>query len=97
MNDGYTFGEFYIPARMMSSVTDYIKHGAEPGRFLAAVICNDLKEAVAWADEENMRNLPAYAAYFYNKAPGLCWGSRERMLQWIQEGGGLRRPGIETP
>ena len=80
----YTFNEFYIPERMMGGIRRYIEHGIKPGEFLTAVICNNLSDAVGKADEENMRNLPAYAAYFYNYADLRCWKSRENMEAWIE-------------
>ena len=89
--DVYQFRDFYIPLRMMGAIDRYIKHGIPPGDFLTAVICNNLSEAVARADEENMANLPAYVAYFYNEAPGLCWGSRIKMDTWIEFDGDMKR------
>lgn len=79
----YRFQEFYIPDRMMPSIKRYIEEKIQPGRFLTAVIQNDLSEACAMADDENVRNLPAYAAYFYNCAPSLCHGSKEKMKKWL--------------
>lgn len=80
----YRFNEFYIPTRMMGGIQRYVEHGIVPGDFLCAVIQNDLKEAVRKADEENMRNLPAYVSYFYIEAPSECWGSPKHMSQWIK-------------
>ena len=80
----YRFQHYYIPERMEPSIRRYIDDKVLPGDFLQAVICNDLKEAVGRADEENMDNLPAYAAYFYNEAPATCWGSPEKMKAWIE-------------
>ena len=80
----YIFRDFYIPEYMMEGIRRYIDHGQRPGRFLTAVICNDLREACAMADDVNIRNLPAYVAYFYNEAPSPCWGSREKMDEWIK-------------
>lgn len=79
----YKFGEFYIPERMMGGLARYIAQGIPPGDFLSAVICNDLKEAIGRADDENIRNLPAYVSYLYNKAPSRCWGSSEKMRAWM--------------
>jgi hypothetical protein len=79
----YGFREFYIPDKMMPSIELYIKEGVPPGDFLTAIICNDLKEACGRADNENIRNLPAYAAFFYNNAPADCHGSKEIMKKWI--------------
>jgi hypothetical protein len=80
----YQFNQFYIPERMMGGIKRYIEHGIKPGSFLRAVIQNDLREAVGAADDENMANLPAYVAYFYNEAPSDCWGSPENMEAWIE-------------
>jgi hypothetical protein len=73
----------YIPDRMMDGITRYIEQGVPPGDFLRAIICNDLAEAVGRADDENLVNIPAYVAYFYNEAPGPCWHSSENMAEWI--------------
>lgn len=82
----YRFQEFYIPDRMMPGIKRYIEEKVQPGDFLTAVIQNDLSEACAKADDENMRNLPAYMAYFYNQAPSACWGSKEKMKAWLESG-----------
>lgn len=79
----YKFQGFYIPDRMFGGIERYINDHVCPGDFLTAVIRNDLKEAVGRADEENMRNLPAYVGYFYNEAPSECWGSPEKMETWL--------------
>ena len=71
-----------IPARMMPAIKPWIDIGLVPGDFLWAVICNDLRGAVARADHENLRNLPAFVGYFYNEAPADCWGSLEKALAW---------------
>ena len=80
----YIFRDFYIPEYMMEGLRRYIDHGQRPGGFLTAVICNDLRQACATADDVNLRNIPAYVAYFYNEAPSPCWGSREKMDKWIK-------------
>ena len=85
MPEPYKFREFGIPERMRSGITLYINNGIRPGRFLTAVICNNLKEAVMYADDENIRNLPAYVNFFYNHTPGDCWGSEEKMQIWLQK------------
>jgi len=85
MNEkGYEFHEFYIPARMMDGIEMYLKYGIEPGSFLTAIIQNNLSLAVQCADSENLRNIPAYVAYFYNEVPLGCWGSPTKMEDWIK-------------
>ncbi|MCK4498935.1 hypothetical protein KAU11_00385 [Candidatus Babeliales bacterium] len=82
----YTFMNFYIPDYMMQSIQLYVEQRIKPGSFLCAVICNNLGDAVGQADNININNLPAYAAYFYNEVPSLCWGSKEKMDAWIKGG-----------
>ena len=79
----FTFDGEAIPERMHGAITRYIERRIAPGNFLTAVICNDLREAVHRADDENIKLLPAYVSYFYNEAPSPCWGSREKMNEWI--------------
>ena len=74
-----------IPAHMMTAIEDYVENGIEPGSFLTAVICNDLRGAVGHADAENKGLLGEYVQYFHNEAPGACWGSKARMDAWIAE------------
>lgn len=81
----YKFNQFYIPDRMMGGITRYIEHGIKPGDFLTAVISNNLTDACGLADEENLENLRAFVGYFYNEAPHDCWGSPEKMKDWVAE------------
>jgi hypothetical protein len=82
----YTFRDFYIPDRMMGGIQRWIDNRIPPGDFLTAVICNDLRKACGRADDENLRNLPAYVGYFYNEAPSTCWGSPEKFAAWAAGG-----------
>jgi len=82
--DKYSFMKQYsIPERMRDSITRYIEDKIAPGDFLSAVIMNNLAEAIGRADDENIRNLPAYVNFFYNHAPSQCWGSPEKMATWL--------------
>lgn len=85
----YTYGfmGYYIPRRMNGSIRRFVMEGVVPGDFLQAVIANDLREAVGRADDENMRNLPAYVAFFYNFFPANAWGTYKKMFAWAEKGG----------
>lgn len=89
---GYVFWNFSIPKHMLEVIRKYVETGQRPGSFLTAVICNDLRTAVAQADDHNIVNLRAYLAYLHNEAPGDCWGSRENMLAWIKSKNGRQTP-----
>lgn len=81
----YKFRQWTIPDRMIGGITRYIEQGIPPGSFLCAIIDNNLSEAVSRADDENIANLPAYVAYFYNEAPSSCWGSPEKRKRWLAD------------
>ena len=74
----YTFRDFYIPERMMDGIKRYVEGGLRPGRFLTAVIENNLSNACGFADDENMSNLPAYAAFFTTKYRVIVGDQKKR-------------------
>jgi len=78
--------EYHIPERMMGGIQRYINNHIRPGNFLCSIICNNLKNSIAYADEENMKNIPAFVDYFYNNAPHNCWGSEKKMEAWLKLG-----------
>jgi len=69
---------------MMQAVIRYIEHGAPPGHFVTAVIQNNLFEAMRRADLENRALLHAWCSWFYNKAPSMCYGSKDKMDMWME-------------
>lgn len=81
----FRFKEWYIPGRMMKGIERYVEERILPGDFLQAIICNDLKETIGRADDENLRNIPAYVAFFYNETPATCWGSEIKMNNWLDQ------------
>lgn len=87
MEIAYTFGDFQLTDYSLSSIMLYIDHGIEPGSFMSAVLCNDLRLACMQADYWNIRNIPAYISFLYNWAPSGCWGQEDKFVAWIEEGG----------
>ena len=78
---------FLLPEHIQSSVQRYIEEGCPTGDFLKAVIQNKLKESFIHADETNTRRMWDIINFFYNEAPGDCWGSQSKMMAWIERGG----------
>ena len=72
-----------IPVNMMADLTAYIEHGVPLGDFLSAVVTNNLKGAVFFADNVNLACLPAYVQYLHWEAPSSCYGSDQKMEDWI--------------
>jgi hypothetical protein len=75
----------------MESLRGYLEHGRPVGSFLTAVLSNDLKRAVAKADDVNLPLLPAYVSYLYDHAPYASWGSEQAVETWIATHAGARR------
>jgi len=71
----------------------YLNRGISPGRFLTAVLSNDLSEACLLADEENSKDLVEIVLHVYNNFPIACWTSPERVKAWVRVGG---LPGFEA-
>lgn len=72
----------FIPDYMQGGLKRWIEHGIVPGRFLCAVLQNDLVEAVGRADDLNSQLLPQYIKYLWNYAPSGCFGSVEKFNDW---------------
>lgn len=72
-----------LPEHMQEAARDYIEHGYKPGDFLYAALSNDLVEAFAHADMDNVVVMKAWVQWLYNEAPSSCWGTREKVMAWI--------------
>jgi hypothetical protein len=72
----------HVPEHLHNAIRAYIDNHRVPGDFLQAVICNNLMNAASRADSQSLPNLLAIVSYFYNEAPGNCWGSKEQMEWW---------------
>lgn len=81
----YWFRQWYVPDHMRESLERYVKEGCPTGDFLEAILSNNFTEACRRADEENLTNLPAYAAYIYNEMPMACHGSKEAIRAWLDQ------------
>lgn len=76
-----------VPDYMQGAVVRYVMHGIAPGNFLTAVLCNDLKEAFARADDDNIYAMKGWVQFMYNYMPSNSHGSPELFRDWINRGG----------
>ena len=86
MSDVYRYRDWYVPPRMLVSIRLYVEQKCPVGDFLTAVLEGDLFEALFRADDENMANIPAFAAYLYNEVPSMCYGNKEKVRAWLDSG-----------
>jgi hypothetical protein len=83
--------QFGLPRHVWESLTEYIIIGRPTGEFLAAVLSNNLTEAVTRADALNLPRLPDYVLFLANVAPATCHGSQAAFTEWMRLGGVLGR------
>jgi len=72
-----------IPSHIKKSLMGYVNK-IPTGNFLRAVLSNNLFEAVAYADQHNMSLIPMIMGYVYNELPMDCWGSAEKVRDWLK-------------
>lgn len=76
-----------LPDALRYGAQQYIEAHHPPGDFLQAVICNNLTEALGRADDGNRARLFEIVQWWHNEAPAACWGSPERMRDWVAASG----------
>lgn len=81
----YQFRGFVISDDMLEALNAYAERGRPVGDFLTAVLANDLQDACGRADDYNLPNLPALAAWVYNECPSPAHGSRAKVKAWIEK------------
>ena len=74
-----------IPAHTQGALLRYVDDKLFPGGFLTAVLCNNLFGAVGQADNQNLEALPLIVKFVYNEMPGNCWGSKQKMEDYLIE------------
>jgi hypothetical protein len=74
----------HCPEHIRPNIARWVENGLPPGSFLEAVLKNDLLLAVAFADEINIRSLPAIVAYITRFVPPAAYGSFERYEEWMR-------------
>lgn len=67
-----------------ASLDRYVKDKIPTGDFLQAVLENNLFNAFGRADDENRKDLREIIRYIYHELPGDCWGSPEKVKNWLK-------------
>ena len=79
--------DLYRALPQRDALRRYVEQGYPLNHFLAAVVSNDLMEAVARADDANLDALEAYVAWLRTHAPAASYGSTDKMRAWIAQRG----------
>jgi hypothetical protein len=81
--EAYRFKGLCVPSYMHDGLIAYLEEGRRPGEFLMAVLSGELFNAYQCADEDNFRNMAAYVAFLYNHANPASYGTKEKVLKWL--------------
>uniref|UniRef100_A0A6H1ZC41 Uncharacterized protein n=1 Tax=viral metagenome TaxID=1070528 RepID=A0A6H1ZC41_9ZZZZ len=63
----------------------YVENRGPVGDFLRAVLENNLVLSFGYADDDNRRDLQEIVRYVYNEFPADCWGSCEKVNNWLNQ------------
>ena len=89
--------DYGIPKHMHRPAFRYVKYGEIGGSFLTALLENDFMDIMGKADDKNRRALKNWARFIYNALPSGCWGSREQVIRWSENGGMSQWDGKDRP
>ena len=67
----------------VQALTYYAEKHLPTGGCYEAILSNDLMGVFRCADDNTMANLRHIMFWLYNYAPGMCWGSPERVKDWL--------------
>jgi len=87
--DTQTLTDFGIPGYMHDGIVRYFENGIRPGSFLCAIINNDLRAAVAFADSTNKHIIHRYVQWLYSVAPSSSWGYDGAVSNFIENYHGI--------
>lgn len=76
-----------LPEHIRGGMKRYIEEKVKPGKFLCAVLNNDLRESLGLADEINCLRMSDIVGFLYNEAPSGCWGSPGKVKDWLKKEG----------
>lgn len=72
-----------VPPGLQAGIARYLVDRIRPGGFLCAVLANDLRDAIARADEDSREGLGALVTFLDAFAPVDAWGSPGALEAWL--------------
>jgi hypothetical protein len=73
-----------IPEFVLRGLEGYRDNRWPVGRFLTAVLENDLAGAVLAADPASLAAIHSIVMWVYWEIPHYAWGSRENVTKWLE-------------
>lgn len=79
--------EYSLPPSMKATLTRYVEHRLEPGRFTRLLLENRVQEALPLADKAHQRALYDTLRYITIELPIGCYGSPKKVDAWLRGDG----------
>ena len=91
MNTDKTLAKFYktfehseLTDEWRDELANYVVRGYPPGSFHTAMLENNLLEAACRTHPMNQwKNIVAFMKWLMFFAPGVCWGSKDKVKAWL--------------
>lgn len=77
-----------VPANLHDGLVKYLVHHQAPGRFLLAVLTNDLRGAFGYADEVSRAHLHHLITFLIWDTSPICWGDKAKVHGWLTQESG---------
>lgn len=74
-----------VPPGLHDGLVNFIGARRPVGRFLTAVLENDLAAAIGRADADSQAGLSRIVCFLVNYAPTTCWGSPDAVRRWLAD------------
>lgn len=74
--------EYAIPMHLREGLTRYLKQHIRPGHFLAAVLSNDLADAMLRGDPASLAGLEGLVRFLTYECPQDSHGSADAVDRW---------------
>ena len=85
MSEIYSHRGIVLPVGIQEDLDAYSDTGRPVGQFLQACIENNLRRAIAFADDDSsLKVIPAIVGYLYNRCHSECWGREGAFMAWLE-------------
>jgi hypothetical protein len=78
---------YEVPEHLRDGIARFVLFGVPPGRFLEALLTNDLRRAATDSTPMSFASIPNTLSFLHWNVPMECHGTPARYEAWIKRGG----------
>ena len=72
-----------LPPEIVKAFRDYVERRIEPSTSMRWLLENNFVQGTCAVDDPTRPHLLDIAKYICNELPGRCWGSQEKVDDWL--------------